>query len=247
VEERVVLAAEGRGERLTCRLAPALGPGARRRKGIGPLARAGVDARRGLDHAPDQAIDPAHPRRPAGAAAAARDAPAQALDQRLGDEPGGELEPGKDRRHLLEMNLELTRLAEGAAQAAHGAARPRGRLGLEQRFPHGERFGEAAGGDPDVVDRLLVRAGPHAVGGLDHGGEAGIEVLADALADGGSGRHGAHAPSCSPASSWGWRASRRRTLSARVSATSSTWRVASMVSKPYSPARRSSCPMTRLW
>ena len=247
MEERVVLAAQGRGERLTGCFAPALGPGPRRREGIGPLARAGVDARRGLDHPPDQPIDPAHARRPAGAAAAARDAPAQALDQRLGDQPGGELEPGKDRRHLLEMNLELTRLAQGAAQAAHRATRPRGRVGLEQRLPHGERFGQAAGGHPDVVDRLLVVAGPYAVGRLDHGGQAGVEVLADALADGGSRAHDAHAPSCSPASSWGWRASRRRTLSARVSATSSTWRVASMVSKPYSPARRSSCPMTRLW
>jgi len=248
VEEFVAVVTGGLGQGRAGLLAPPLGARAGGGERVRPAGRGRGEVGPRLHDPTHQPIDPVSRGRLARPRPQAHDAAAQPLDERLGDQAGRQIEPGKERFELLEVDLGLARLAEPAAQAAHRPSRALRGLGLEQRAPHGQGLGEAAGGDPEVVDGLGVAAVAHAAGGRGHRGEPPVEVLADPGGDAGAFVHRrAQAPLVVPASSWGCRASRRRTRSDRASATSSTGRVASSVSKSYSSARRSSWPMTRAW
>ncbi len=95
---------------------------------------------------------------------------------------------------------------------------------------------------------LGIVAGAHAPRRLgERRGQAfhfGVEARGERVGGHGGGRYGG---GIAPSVSWEVRTSRRSTRADRSSAVSSTGRVASSVSKPYSLDSRSSSSITRLW
>ncbi len=233
MERRVILVAARSLERKPRRLAPGARAGARGVFGIGenedPLLERG-------DRAFDGGEEPGHARLldgARGAAPAALDAAGQAREHRLGGETHRGVVHPEALLDLFPVDFALAGGTDAAAQAAEATARPARRRGLEQRLPQAERLRQAAGRHAQIVDRFGIAPFAHAPGGPGEGMSPGGEIGAQAGGVGGARVHG-HRPWIESSIGWGCRASSLRTRSDRSLAVSSTGRVASSVSKPYS-------------
>lgn len=243
MEYHIVIAAPGVGQGQGRRLPALAGARARRMFGIGQPERTGFEGRCGGLGALEDALDPGLARLPGGAPPSGFDARKQPLEHGLAREPGGRVVRRQPRLELLAMHLELARRADPAAHASEPpACLPRGTR-LEQSLPEPQRLGQPPARHAQIVNRFGVGAVAHAAGRrgkrLFPGGEIPEQAggTQGTQREGGLGAHSAHSPGRGSSMGCGCRASRDSTRSERSSAVSSTGRVASSVSKPYSRDR----------